>query len=485
MKPPNKICFLFSLTTIWTGLWLASAEAAENKRLPNVIVFLADDQGINDASPNPHTTATYTPNLDRLAEQGILFTAGYASASMCTPSRVGLLSGRAPARFGIYNVGGDAMITWPKKRRILPQILKTLGYQTGMVGKWHCGGDLEEWDYNHPLKRGFDRFWGFMGSTHDYFDPMIGSGVNGAGYWSCGYSPVYDQDELVRELTYLTKDITSQSVEFIHEHRDRPFFLYVSHHCPHVPLQALRTVYEEYTSLGYGENTLITRAMQEVMDASLGRILDELDRLELRENTLVIYTSDNGGSERSGQLNGHLRGGKFSVLEGGIRVPMLISWPEQLSKNVVYGYPVSNLDLLPTILAAAEAKPAQSVDGVNLLPYLRGDLTAAPHQALYWKQPEDMGAYAIRSGDWKLVFSKLGRGLFNLRDDPGETRDLRSKHPNIVSRLQKMYTLWDAENQPSAWTHELNQKYFKRHTSGNPLENQSYRYRSTFGDQRK
>lgn len=182
-----------------------------------------------------------------------------------------------------------------------------------------------------------------MGSTHDYFEVKIGSGFNGAGYWSSGYSPIYDQHDPIKKMDYLTDGITEQSVKFIADNKDKPFFLYVAHHCPHVPLQAPKEVYDKYLPLGYRKPTTVTRAMQEILDRGVGAILDELEKQSLLENTLVIYSSDNGGSERSGQLNGNLRGGKFSVLEGGIRVPLLMSWPSRLPKDVVFGYPVSNL----------------------------------------------------------------------------------------------------------------------------------------------
>ena len=166
-----------------------------------------------------------------------------------------------------------------------------------------------------------------------------------------------------------------------------------------------------------------------MLDNGVGGILDELERHGLREKTLIIYSSDNGGSERSGQLNGIYRGGKFSMLEGGIRDPMLISWPSVLPENRVYGHPVINLDFFPTILSAANLAPAQECDGVNLLPYLTGKTKGTPHEMLFWKMPSDVGGYAVRAGDWKLLKCRLGRGLFNLKDDPGETLDLSAKFP--------------------------------------------------------
>ena len=453
---------------------------AETDSRPNVIVIFTDDIGVNDLSSKEHRTAVCTPNLQRIANNGITFSEGYASASMCTPSRVGMLSGRCPSRFGVYDVSGDAMFTWPKEQMILPQYFKQAGYRTALIGKWHCGGDVEEWAYNHPLERGFDRFWGFMGSTHDYFDARVGSGFNGAGYTSCGYNPVYDQRKPVDKLTYLTDDINREALQFVRDSKGSPFFLYLAHHTIHVPLQLPKAKYDEYAPLGYGKNTTITRATIDIMDEGIGKILDELEQQGTLENTLIIYSSDNGGGERSGGLNDIYRGGKFYGLEGGLRVPLLMSWPKHLPRGAVYGYPVCNIDFLPTALAAAGIAPQGELDGVNLLPFLRAENRFVPHSELFWRLPGD--SFAVRSGDWKLVYTKLGQGLFNLSNDPFEATDLRSQHPEIVARLQQAYDLWNKGNIPSLWTPEHSRKYYQRKKSDNPLENQVYRYSGNFGE---
>ena len=455
--------------------------AAAVARKPNIIVILSDDVGYNDCEANAHQTPIHTPNLRRLAEGGVTFTQGYAPASMCTPSRVGMLSGIAPARFGVYDVGGDSAFTWPQEQRILPQLLKEKGYATACIGKWHCGGDIPEWGYNHPLRRGFDRFWGFMGSTHDYWKPEPGSGFNGAGYSSCGYQPIYYQDRVVERIGYLTSDINRQSVRFIEENRDRPFFLYVAHHCDHVPLQSPRDLHDAHKPLGLGENTTTTRAMLEEMDRGIGDILDTLETHGLARDTLVIYSSDNGGGERSGQVNGILRGGKFNLMEGGIRVPMLMRWPGHIPANRIYCDPVWNLDFLPTILGATGIAPPPATEGVNLLPHLTGDKHASPHEALFWKMPEHTGEFAVRSGSHKLVYTSTGRGLYDLAADPGETHDLRAAQPETVRRLQALYDAWDNRNKPSLWGPQYHRKYNVPRKSGNPFENAGYNYSPNFG----
>ncbi len=470
------------MAALAAGASLAAQGRGGGRRRPNVIVILSDDVGYNDCEANAHQTAIHTPNLRRLAEGGVTFTQGYASAPMCTPSRVGLLSGAAPARFGVYDVGGDAAFTWPRGQKILPQLLKEQGYATACIGKWHCGGDIPEWDYNHPLRRGFDRFWGFMGSTHDYWKAETGSGFNGAGYSSCGYQPIYDQYKVVERIEYLTTDITRQSVRFIEENRERPFFLYLAHHCNHVPIQSPKALYDTYKPLGLGDNTTSTRAMLEEMDRGIGEILDTLEKHGLERDTLVIYSSDNGGGERSGQVNGVFRGGKFTMMEGGIRVPTLMRWPGRIPANRVYNHPVWNLDFLPTILGALGVTPPEGTEGVNLLPHLAGKVREAPHEALFWKMPESEGDHAVRAGDRKLVFTSMGRGLYDPVSDPGETRDLRGAEPETASRLQALYDAWDRKNRPSLWGPEYHKKYFAPRQSANPLDNAPRTYSPNFGE---
>lgn len=473
-----------SLAVCFGATVQVNGNPAETRRPPNVIIFLADDQGPADVAKGQHRTPVDAPNFARLADRGIVFTDAYAPSPMCTPSRVGLLSGIHPARFGIYDVGGDSVITFPEEQRLISEFLKDRGYATGMIGKWHAGGMVERWGFNHPLERGFDRFWGFLGSTQDYFDPRIGSGFNGTGYTSCGYNPIYDQRDVVESIEYLTDDITRQAVSFIEENGDSPFFLWISHHAPHVPLQVPRESYDRYAPLGLGRASTITRAMQWHMDMGLGAVMDKLEELGVDDNTLIIYSSDNGGSERSGQLNGDLRGGKFTAMEGGIRVPMAVSWPAVLPQGRVYTEPVWNLDYAPTIHAAVTGEELAGVEGVNLLPHLLGEVDKAPHEALYWKMPPAVGEHAIRSGDWKLTRSRIGIGLFNIRQDPGERHDLSAGHPDLVDRLERMYAEWDEENQESPWTQEYRQLYQAPRVSDNPLENKDWRYSDTFGEPR-
>jgi arylsulfatase A-like enzyme len=448
---------------------------------PKVILILSDDQGYGDISANSHNAAIATPNIDRIAREGVLFTQGYACAAMCTPSRVGMLSGRHPARLGVYDVSGDSMVSFPREEKIAPQYFKELGYATAAIGKWHVGGELDEFKYNHPLNRGFDRFWGFMGATHDYWKADVGSGADTNGrYIECGYNPIFDQHTPVQSMDYLTREISKQGIDFIEANKDRPFFLYLTHHCAHVPLQVPRETYQKYKALGYGDNATTTRAMYDVLDGEIGKLLNKLDELKLTDNTLIIYSSDNGGGEPCSQLNWILRGGKFTLLEGGIRVPMLMRWPGKIPANKIVDFPVSNLDFLPTMAAACGQKPDRKFEGTNLLPFLMEPKEVSPHDALFWKLPPHTGEYAIRYGDWKLVYTSMGRGLFNLRDDISEMKDMRNAHPELVQKLERMYREWDRQNRPSAFTPEI-AKTLKRNPSKASADHK-YQYSSKCGD---
>lgn len=459
--------------------WLKAAEKPVQK--PNIIVILADDQGYGDSSANPHDAAIYTPNLERLAKQGITFTDGYASACMCSPSRATLLSGRSHGRLGIYDVSGDAGMGFPRDEKIMPQYFKEMGYATACFGKWHVGGDIPGYEYNQPLNKGFDKFWGFYGSTHDYWKSEIGSGFNTTGYQNCGHQPIYNQDEIVEKIKYLTYEITDRSLEFIDNNKDRPFLLYIPHHAYHVPLQVPKELHKEYEDLRYGYNATLTRAMMESLDKSVGDILERLEKHGIAENTLIFYTSDNGGGDVCSMLGWIYRGGKFNLLEAGIRVPTIISWPNELPQNKVFCDPITNMDFLPTMIAAAGGKQDSKFEGINLLPFLKGR-ERMPARPLFWKMPPQNGDYAVRLGDWKLVYTSTGRGLFNLKNDPRELKDLREEYPQKALELEGLYQEWNKQNVPQIFTPELAKKYLKMQSS-DELDNKQWQYSTRFGDE--
>ncbi len=441
--------------------------------LPNVVIIFSDDQGYGDVSFNRHHAPIHTPNIDRIAQEGITFIQGYVSAPTCSPSRASLMTGLYPQRMGIYSVDNPFQ-TLSLDVKIAPEYFREQGYATGLIGKWHLGGEF--FPDKFPVARGFDRFYGWLDSTHDYWKANTGRSHT---HGPAGYAPLFDQMEPVDHINaYLTREITEKSLAFIDQHKDTPFFLYVAHHCSHVPLQVPRETYDRYSPLAMGENTITTRAMYDELDASVGAILDRLEKYGIRDNTIVVFQSDNGGGEPEAQLNWIYRGGKFTLLEGGLRVPTAISWPARLPENKIYGHPVMNIDFLPTLLSAAGIPCNADMDGVDLIPYLTGKEKGRPHEMLFWNVGDQ---YAIRDGDWKLVETANGRGLFDLATDPEELYDLSTAHPERIASMLLYYSEWNSKNTTVRPTRE------ERHLVDSIIEhadprNRNWSYSSKFGD---
>jgi arylsulfatase A-like enzyme len=388
---------------------LASASAAESA--PNILLILADDLGWGDLGRYPKGSAwgdearTATPHLDRLAERGILCTDAYATGMVCCPSRAGLMSGRYQTHLGYYSFG-ESNAPFPSVK-LMPEALRELGYATIMSGKWHVSTAPGSW----PQDRGFDHFFGFLGGQHDYFDPSLGQPFTPVE--NSPDAPILDDGMPAASLTYLTADLTDRAIKHMEGARERrrPFFTYLAYNAPHPPLQALWSDLEPYARAredGRFNSRDIARAMLAALDRDIGRLLDWLEKSGLDRDTLIVFSSDNGGHDdgpgRVVQHNGGLRGRKGYLFEGGIRVPLLISWPAGLPAGRTYREPVSQLDLYPTFLAAAGAKPPDwQLDGVNLLPHLCGHTSAAPHERLFWSMGDIKRNWAVREGPWKLV----------------------------------------------------------------------------------
>jgi len=445
---------------------------------PNIILIVADDLGWGDLGCYPKGAAwgpeaiTPTPCIDALAASGVRFTQGYATAMVCAPSRAALLTGKNQQRFGYYGFE-DTLAPIPSDLKLLPEALREAGYRTGMFGKWHVSSAAGSW----PLDRGFDQFFGFIGGQHDYFQRNIGEKMHGIG--RAADAMVYDQDRPAERIGFLTDEFTDRALGFM-AGGGRPFFLYLPFNAPHPPMQVPWRDLAPYAAQradGKSTSRDIARAMIENLDRNVGRIVAWLEEKGLRENTLIVFTSDNGGSDggpdRVLQHNGGLKGRKSTYYEGGIRVPLILSWPERLPAGEVFRKPVSQLDLFPTFLAAAGSPKVttQAFDGVNLLPYLNGENASVPHPLLFWCVSNDV-AWAIREGDWKLVRddvdpTTLGgkfRGdapreyklqLYDLASDPQETKDVLDDNPDVAARLQKRMAAIRAELAPTLATPEI------------------------------
>jgi arylsulfatase A-like enzyme len=467
------------------SLWLCGhATAAE--RQPNVVILLADDLGYADVGFQGCQDIP-TPNIDALAKGGVRCANGYVSCPYCSPTRAGLLTGRYQQRFGHeFNPGprgepgGDAVarIGLPLSETTIADRLKAAGYATGMVGKWHLGAATKF----HPQKRGFDEYFGFLGGAHVYLPglPNIvfpglqdapGTGAvrteaDRAAARPRPPAPIYRGTEAVEEPEYLTDAFAREAVSFIERHRDRPFFLYLPFNAVHTPMHATDKRLERFASISDPVRRTYC-AMTLALDEAIGRVLDKLRSTNLEQDTLVFFCSDNGGptvrrAALNGSRNAPLRGSKVSTLEGGVRVPFVVSWKGKLPAGKVYDQPVIQLDILPTALAAAgvETKADRKLDGVNLLPYLKGEVTSAPHDVLYWRLGQQM---AVRKGDWKLVtYSHEFAGedsstplssvrLYNLARDIGETDDLAATRPEKAKELKGLWDQWNQSLMEPLW----------------------------------
>jgi arylsulfatase A-like enzyme len=413
----------------------AGAQQAQPLRRPNIVLILVDDLGYGDLGCYGAKDIR-TPHLDGLARDGVRLTDCYAAAPICSPTRAALITGRYPQRAGF-----EWVIRYHEKDRglpasdaSLPKLLKQRGYATGLFGKWHLGYRPEF----APNAHGFDTFFGFLAADLDYYGHRDANGDPG----------LYEDTKLVGAKGYLTDLITERSLAFLKRHAAGPFFLEVAYNAPHWPFQVPGRPDDVRDARTYGPETG-TRAdyvrMVEHLDTSVGKLLGELDRLGLAKETLVIFVSDNGGERLSD--NGPLFHGKYTVWEGGIRVPCLVRHPETIAAGSTSAAPVITMDLTATILAAAGVSPpvGSPPDGEDVLPVLAGKRPAR-ERPLFWRlqRPGEDVQKAVRRGRWKYVQDRGVELLFDLQTDAGERRTLAFRHPEIVRVLRRDLAIWEA-----------------------------------------
>ena len=414
--------------------------AADRVGRPNIIIIVGDDMGYADIGIHGCKDIP-TPHIDSLAKNGVRCTSGYVSGPYCSPTRAGLMTGRYQQRFGHEfnpgpNPGGDVGL--PLDQATLADRLKQAGYATGMVGKWHLGNERKF----HPLNRGFQEYYGFLGGAHSYF---VSDNRGTKGQINAvlrGFEPVAEQE-------YLTDAFGREAVAFIDRHQKEPFFLYLTFNAVHTPMHATEKYLSRFKDVA-DENRRTYCAMMSAMDDAIGRVLAKLDEARLTENTLIFFVSDNGGPPVNASSNLPLRGRKATTWEGGIRVPYLVQWKGQLPAGKTFDQPVIQLDLHPTALAAAGVTTDAQLDGVDLLPHLRGVKTSPPHEALYWRFGPQM---AIRAGNYKLVKAAGidGPQLFDLAADIGESKDLSADKPEVVKDLSARYAAWNGTLEKPRW----------------------------------
>ena len=480
--PPSTIpAIMRSVMLALACLLLAACstpEAEQTASPPNIVVIVADDLGYNDLG-SFGSEIIRTPHLDALAAGGVRATDGYVSAAVCSPSRAGLYTGRYQPRFGYeYNTSGrDTVVGLPTDERTLADMLGDAGYATGLIGKWHLGKSKQ----HHPLSRGFDEYFGVLAGGTSYID----SRRAGVQSWPASNAPttrgdanaIFDGFEQVEVEEYLTDVFADRAVDFIRRHKDERFFLMLTPNSPHTPLQATTEYTDRYPDVE-PEGRRIFAAMVSSIDDYVGDVVSELRANGLEENTLIVFTSDNGCVKYLSQdvcSNDPLRGSKRFHLEGGIRVPFIFYWPAGLPSGQTYGQPIISLDLFSTFAAAVgSAETAQ--DSVNLLPYLRGEQEDSPHEFLFWRFKPNI---AVRWGKWKMWKvnktdlteqdltiggrrlpevehpgdSPLGQltVLYDLSEDVGESQNLAAQHTEIVERLETELERWNAELAEPMW----------------------------------
>jgi arylsulfatase A-like enzyme len=408
---------------------------------PNIVILFADDAGYMDFGFTG-TDDLKTPRIDRLASEGVICTQGYVTASVCSPSRAGLLTGRYQQRFGHETNLRGKDVGLPLSEKTLADRLGKLGYTSCAIGKWHLGGNEEQ----HPLSRGFDEFHGFLLGSRAYFSKAKKDKIDQQSLMN-GRTIVPEDDN-----RYITDWMAQEANAFIKSHTDAPFFLYVAFNAVHTPMQSPEKLLEEFPDIKNKRRQKLA-GMTLALDHAVGSIMDTLQAQGLDENTIVFFLNDNGGATTNASNNGVLRGMKGSKWEGGIRVPYVVRWTNHLQPSR-YDKAISSLDIAATSLTLAgdTSENMQDLDGVHVLPYLRGENALTPHEVLYWRRGP---AGAVRKGDWKLICVE-GQPplLFNIKDDISETKNLANEHQEIVTQLVSLYEEWESELVDPLWIAE-------------------------------
>jgi len=450
------VTIIGALLALLIGGAAHAAPAGKNTR-PNIVLLLADDAGYADFGFQGSRDMK-TPNIDRLAASGTIFEQAYVAHPTCGPSRAALLTGKYPQRFGYEhnNVPGlmspngklvDDDMGLPLSQVTMARRLRDLGYRTGLIGKWHQGNA----DQYHPLRRGFDEFYGFRGGARSYFaytetnQPRFRSDLMERGF-----------GQMEEPSRYVTDAFGDEAISFMQRNRKEPFFLMVSFTAVHTPMHALPEDLAQFP--GMTGKRQQQAAMMLSLDRTVGAIVTELDRLGMAKNTIVVFTNDNGGPTGANASHNYpLAGAKATYLDGGVRVPMAIRWPARLKSGSRYALPVSLMDLLPSFVEAAGGNPKDlgKIDGVSLWPYLAGTDGGRPHQTLFWKR--DVRA-TIREGDWKLLrFPDRPAELYDLSVDPSEQADLAAQHPERVRDMFRKLFAWETTLERPLWM--LDRKY--------------------------
>jgi arylsulfatase A-like enzyme len=422
--------------------------------------------GVRFAAPQQPNPMRLTPHLDRLAAEGMKFTSAYTVAPICVPSRMGIMSGRFPARFGIYdNVYSPQQNQLWMQQTTLADVLRKSGYRTANIGKWHLSGHGRSgFDFKPPHERGFDEFVGITGGMASFWKGTELVRLKNGKY------------ERFKSPDYLTDFFGAEACEFIQRNKAHPFFLYLAFNAPHAPLHGLDEDQAAIEAAHISPDRRKYAAMIRSIDRNIGRVMDKLRELGLAENTMTVFLNDNGGGgnnasdhTRNTARNVPHRGHKFDVLEGGVRIPFILHWPGQVPAGKAIDGIVSSTDIFPTFAKVAGADMPADLDGVDLMPFVKGVKTGTPHETLCWQQrvwqrpnerkpgptyPSPAYNLAVHRGPWKAI--KLDQPfdgtndtraweLYDLTRDPGELNDLATEHPEIVQELSTAFFDWQKQ----------------------------------------
>ena len=463
--------------------WSIGPEAPSKDDRPNIILILADDMGYNDISIHNGGAADgtlQTKNIDALAKSGILFTRGYAANATCAPSRASIMTGKYSTRFGYEFTPiptlGRMVISWlaeendselktridrevipnippfmeqgmPTEQITIAEILRDAGYYTAHIGKWHLGHAYGM----DPLSQGFQDSLGLIGPLYlpedhpDVVNAKLDTRIDKM-IWSIGqYSATFNEGETFAPDKYVTDYYTDEALKVIENNRNRPFFLYLSHWAIHNPLQALRSDYEQMNHM-HGHNLQVYSAMINSLDRSVGKIVEKLKELEIYGKTLIIFTSDNGGANyiELEDINKPYRGWKISFFEGGIRVPYIVSWPDEINPGKKSDSAVHHFDIFPTIAKAAGIKSMHSLDGIDLMPFIKNEKQSKPHKTLFWRSGNHQ---SVLHENWKYIISKKENfsWLFDTSVDPLETNNLIESHPEVAIEIEELLVKFNSE----------------------------------------
>ena len=457
----------------------------QNDSRPNIILILADDMGYNDISLHNGGAADgtlETPHIDSLAKNGVWFNKGYAANATCAPSRASIMTGRYATRFGFEFTPvpdlGQLVVRWlaeedddnlraridneiarnlpsfmdqgmPSDQITIAEILKTQGYYTAHIGKWHLGHSSGM----SPLDQGFDDSLSLAGA---YYLPEDHPDVVNAKFetsidkmvWSGGqYAARFNDSNYFTPDKYVTDYYTDEAIKVIEKNKNRPFFLYLSHWAIHNPLQAIRSDVEQMSHMS-GHNLKVYSGMIRALDRSVGEIIRTLKELNIYGRTLIFFTSDNGGANyiELEDINKPFRGWKISFFEGGIRVPFILSWPDQIDPGLKFDKPVHHFDIFSTIASAANVQIPmdRKIDGVDLMPYIKGEKIANPHQTLFWRSGNHQ---AVLHENWKYLISKKEgtKWLFDTDQDPLERNNLININPEKTSQIENLLAMFNSE----------------------------------------